>query len=143
MEDETFLYENIPEPESTHGASQLDGQRRCLVVDGMAVLHLVASTGKVKTLASLSSIFNSIIKEKMYAEVRLVFDPYCEKSSKMATREKRQNGVEATYYAVNKSTNLSNINMTQFPSHEKTKQEVSVFLAKEFIENHFRYCLCR
>ena len=110
--------------------------RKCLVIDGMAVLHLMTNTRNITNMSSLSTAFNARIGEKiqLYDEVRLVFDPYPEGSRKQTTREKRKKGAEATYYSVNESTNISGISMTQFLSHEKTKQEVTVFLAKQFIE---------
>ena len=110
--------------------------RKCLVIDGMAVLHLIKITGNITTMSALRTAFNARVEEKfqLYDEVRLVFDPYSEDSRKQATREKRKKGSETTYYSVNDSTNISGISMNQFLSHEKTKQEVSVFLAKQFIE---------
>ena len=58
----------------------------------MAVLHLIKNRDNVTTVSSLSRLFNSEIEEKMdsFDEVRLVFDPYREGSSKMATREKKE-----------------------------------------------------
>jgi len=112
--------------------------RKCLVIDGMAVLHLFSDRAKVNCIYELSSLFNSRIEDKMflYEEVRLVFDPYCEGSKKMATRERRKRGGDATYYAVNENTNLCNIPISHFLSHEKTKQEVAVYLANQFMEKY-------
>ena len=112
--------------------------KKCLVIDGMAILHLVSDKAKIQTVRDISTAFNAKIEKtmSMYDQIMLVFDPYCEGSRKTTTREKRNKGIDATYYAVNESTSLVNVTMMQYLAHEKTKQELGVFLAKNFIETY-------
>lgn len=105
--------------------SSFEPSHKCIIIDGMAVLHLIPDSTKMQTISDLSRMFNAKIEDKMdhYDEIRLVFDPYTDESRKQATRAKRQKGA-GTYYAVSASTNLAVIGMKQFLSHERTKQEL-------------------
>ena len=101
----------------------------------MAVLHLIPESTKMQTISDQSRMFGAKIEDKMnyYDEIHLAFDPCTDESRKQATRAKRQKGA-GTYYVVSASTNLAVIGMKQFLSHERTKQELSMYLADGFMQ---------
>lgn len=68
-----------------------------------------------------------------FEEVRLVFDRYIDDSLKERTRKKRTSGKEVRY-KVSDSTNIANITLKQLLSHIETKQQLTKYLAKYFIE---------
>ena len=115
--------------------SSFEPSHKCIIIDGMAVLHLIPNSTKMQTIFNLSRMFNAKIEDKMnhYDEIRLVFDPYTDESRKQATRAKRQKGA-GTYYAVSASTNLAVIGMKEFLGLERTKQELTTYLADRFMQ---------
>ena len=70
----------------------LPQQKRCLIIDGMAVLYLISDKEKVKTVVDLPMLFSSRTEFRMpnCDWIRMVFDQYCKASRKMTAREKRR-----------------------------------------------------
>ena len=66
-----------------------------------------------------------------FSEVILVFDTYKPDSLKEKTRERRRQGKAAVQYKIEDDTNIKHIPLTRFLSHEKTKADLSVYLAQE------------
>ena len=69
-----------------------------------------------------------------YDEIILVFDTYLENSLKNATRDKRRQGKAPIQYQVRDDTNIKHIPMSRFLSHEKTKADLTSFLAAKILE---------
>ena len=104
------------------------------IVDGMAQLHAVHKPASLKTCHDFGQFFSQFIDQKYngYTEVHLIFDHYKEGSLKTAIRDHRQI-TGRTQYKILPTTNISNTTMRKLLSHEKTKDELTAFLAEYFI----------
>ena len=69
-----------------------------------------------------------------YDEFVLVFDTYGADSLKSATREKRRDGKAHVQYQVRDDTNIKHIPMSRFLSHDKTKADLTGYLASKTLE---------
>ena len=65
-----------------------------------------------------------------FKEVILVFDTYRTESLKQKTRQKRQHDKDPIHYKIADDTNINHIPMARFLSHEKTKADLTDYLAK-------------
>jgi len=63
-------------------------------------------------------------------EIILVFDTYKSDSLKQKTREKRRQGKDPVQYQIADNTSIKHIPMGRFLSHEKTKADLTVYLAE-------------
>ena len=64
----------------------------------------------------------------------LVFDTYKPHSLKEKTRERRRQGNAPIQYQIADDTNIKHIPLTRFLSHEKTKADLTDYLAKATLE---------
>ena len=64
----------------------------------------------------------------------LVFDTYRDDSLKSATRDKRRQGRAPNQYQVRDDTNIKHIPMNRFLSRDKTKDELTNYLAAMILE---------
>lgn len=105
------------------------------VVDGMAELHCMGKPVHLSTCQDFSAYFCHWMEDKFksYDEVHLVFDSYITGSLKTATREFRQQKSEPVQYKITPSTVISKVTMTQLLAHDKTKDDLTDFLAQEFV----------
>lgn len=69
-----------------------------------------------------------------YDEIILVFDTYRDDSLKTATRDKRRQGRAPIQYQVRDNTNIKHIPMRRFLSHDKTKADLTNYLAAKTLE---------
>ena len=70
-----------------------------------------------------------------YDEIILVFDTYRDDSLKSATRDKRRQGRAPIQYQVRDDTNIKHIPMSRFLSHDKTKADLTNYLAAKTQKN--------
>ena len=64
----------------------------------------------------------------------LVFDTYKADCLKCTTREKRRQGKDPIQYQIRDDTNIKNIPMSRFLSHEQTKADLTEYLASKTVE---------
>ena len=69
-----------------------------------------------------------------YDEIILVFDTYKADSLKSTTREKRRQGKEPVQYQIRDNTNIKHVPMNRFLSHDKTKSDLTKYLAEKTLE---------
>lgn len=118
----------------TSTESVLLPQKKVTVMDGMAIVQAMGKPPWIKTCAQWAAHFISILdsKGKQYDEIHLVFDRYDLTSSlKEATRERRQGGKPNTAYHVEDSTPVGKVTAKEFLSSIRTKDELTVYLAKK------------
>jgi hypothetical protein len=89
-----------------------------------------------KTVKDLAEWFNDRLMTltRGYDEIIVVFDTYRPDSLKSTTREKRRQGKDPVQYEVKDDTNIKHIPMTRFLSHERTKADLTEYLATKIIE---------
>ena len=68
-----------------------------------------------------------------FSEVILVFDTYKPDSLKNKTRERRRQRKAPIQYKFADDTNIKHIPLTRFLSHEKTKADLTGYLAKAIL----------
>ena len=83
------------------------------------------------TVKYLSECFNDRLMSltRDYEEIILVFDRYRNDYMKHATRDKRRQGRAAMQYQVRDDTNIKHITMSRFLSYDKTKGDLTNYLA--------------
>ena len=102
------------------------------IVDGMVLVQKMTKNKK-GTFKDLAQGFIGKLTNMTagLSEVILVFDTYKPDSLKEKTRERRRQGKAAVQYKIEDDTNIKHIPLTRFLSHEKTKADLSVYLAQE------------
>ena len=115
---------------------QTSASEKVAIVDGMAQLHCITKPISVKTCHDFALYFSNFMDEKYRTctEVHLIFDSYKSGSLKTAIRDHRQRTTGRTQYKILPATNISNTPLRQL-SHEKTKDELTRFLADYFIKH--------
>lgn len=111
--------------------------RKIALVDGMVLLQQMAKTAvTIVTVQDLSQCFNDRLMclTRDYDEIILVFDTYRDDSLKSATRAKRRQGHAPIQYQITDGTNIKHIPMSRFLSHDKTKADLTKYLAAKIIE---------
>ena len=107
------------------------------LVDGMVLLQKMAKKpAKIVTVKDLGECFNDRIMslKRDYHEIILVFDTYRDDSLKSATRDKRRQGRAPIQYHVRDDTNIKHIPISRLLSHEKTKADLTNYLAAKTLE---------
>lgn len=117
-------------------ASSTFASEKVAIVDGMAQLHAITKPASVKTCHDFGLFFSNFIgdKYKTYTEVHLVFDSYKDGSLKTAIRDHRHRTTGRTQYKILPATNINNTSLRKLLSHEKTKDELTKFLADYVIK---------
>ena len=102
------------------------------------VQKMAKSPGTISTVKELSQHLNDrlLVLTADFDEVILVFDTYKADSLKQKTRVKRQQGKDPVQYQVSDGTNIKHTPMGRFLSHEKTKADLTEYLARTVIENN-------
>lgn len=111
--------------------------RKIALVDGMVLLQkMAAKPATIVTVKHLSECFNDRLMSltRDYDEIILVFDTYRDDSLKNATRDKRRQGRAPIQYQVRDDTNIKHIPMSKFLSHDKTKADLTDYLAAKTLE---------
>ena len=132
--------ENVPEdPQPEYGMdTRLDAlSRKIALVDGMVLLQKMAKKpATILTVEDLSYCFNDKLMSLTvdYDEIILVFDTYREDSLKSATRDKRRQGKAPIQYQVRDDTSIKHIPMSRFLSHDKTKNDLTNYLAAKTLQ---------
>ena len=111
--------------------------RKIIILDGMAIVQKLKKTKDTKTCRDLGEVFIKRVKleSRQYDEVYLIFDRYIEGSLKERTRHKRTGG-KSIQYKVTDNTRINNIPLKKLLSHNETKQELTVCLARLLV-NYF------
>ena len=110
---------------------------RVSIVDAMAEVQSFVKPKWVRNCSNLADHFISLIFEKYKdnEELRLIFDRYDLPSSlKEGTRIKRQGGQQPVYYRINTSIHIAKVPMKKLLLHNKTKMELTEFLAQKIIQ---------
>jgi hypothetical protein len=103
------------------------------IVDGMVLVHKISKQPRtITTVKCLGQHFNDslVTLTAGFDEVILVFDTYKADSLEQKTREKRRQGKAPIQYQVADDTNIKHIPIGRFLSHEKTKAELTKYLAE-------------
>ena len=111
--------------------------RKIALVDGMVLLQKMAKKPTtIVTIKDLSECFNDRLMSltRDYDEIILVFDTYRDDSLKSTTRDKRRQGRAPIQYQVTDDTNIKHIPMSRFLSHDKTKADLTNYLAAKTLE---------
>ena len=110
--------------------------RKIALVDGMELVQrLSKKPATVVTVKDLSGCFNDRLMSltRDHDEIILVFDTYRTDSLKSATRDKRRQG-KAIQYQVRDDTNIKQIPLSRFLSHDQTKADLTDYLAAKILE---------
>ena len=111
--------------------------RKIALVDGMVLVQkLTKKPATIVTVKDLSASFNDRLMSltQDFDEIILVFDTYRPDSLKSAVREKRRDGRAPVQYQVRDDTNINHIPMSRFLSHDKTKADLTVYLAAKTLD---------
>ena len=103
------------------------------LIDGMAALQTF-EIDKAQNCCELARNFVSHLKRKctQYDEIFIIFDRYdLENSLKEATRKSRLCGQTPTYYKITDATPTRKMKMKNLLSHDKSKDELTVYLSKK------------
>ena len=130
--------EHPPSDTPTHsGLPSTTSRKKIAIVDGMAEVQSLVKPPGIATCDELAEHFVNRLFNKYNGsdEIRLVFDRYdLPMSLKTATRVQRQGTNEPVYYHITDSTHIAKVNMKRLLSHTKTKQELTVYLARKCFE---------
>ena len=108
------------------------------IVDGMAEVQSLDKPEWIKNCRDLAEHFTNhlLVKYNDLQELHIIFDRYDVPSSlKSATRVKRQGGHAPIYYRITDSTHIAKVPMKKLLAHSKTKGELTMFLAKNVMDN--------
>ena len=122
---------------STEPMDTNNDKRKIAVVDGMVLVQKMTTKAvTIVTVKDLSVNFNEILMSltRNYDEIILVFDTYIVDSLKCNTRERRRIGNDPVQYQVNDETRIQHITMKRFLSHERTKADLTEYLAEKTLE---------
>ena len=106
------------------------------IVDGMVEVQSLSKPNTVKTCADLAQHFTDIVFNKHLDcdELHLVFDRYdVPLSLKVATRVRRQGLEQPVSYRISESIHIAKVPMRHLLSHNKTKMELTKYLASKSI----------
>ena len=107
--------------------------QKIAIVDGMVLVQKMAvKKGTLNTVKDLAESFNNKLTSltEKFSEIILVFDTYRPNSLKEKTRERRRQGKAPIQYKIADDTIIKHIPFTRFLSHEKTKADLTDYLAK-------------
>ena len=100
----------------------------------MAIVNSISIENSkfIKTCEDFANVFtNQIIDESQrFSEIRVIFDLYLDISLKAKTRNDRTNSTQIQY-KVDDSTIIKHLKTSEFFSHIKTKQDMTVYLSKK------------
>lgn len=108
------------------------------IVDGMVLVQkMTKKKGTFSTVRDLALSFIDRLTSLTagFSEVILVFDTYKSDSLKEKTRERRRQGKAPIQYRIADDTNIKHIPLTRFLSHEKTKADLTNYLAKATLDD--------
>ena len=99
----------------------------------MAELQVLHKFPNVKTCYDLAIEFNKKIEHYLfkYYKTHLVLDTYLDNSLKNFLRRNRAGKAIHVQYKITDSTNIERLTMRSFPSHSKTKDELTAYLANK------------
>ncbi|SMN02506.1 hypothetical protein SPONN_1209 [uncultured Candidatus Thioglobus sp.] len=108
------------------------------IVDGMVLVQkMTKKKGTFSTVKDLALTFIDMLTSLTagFSEVILVFDTYKSDSLKEKTIERRRQGKAPIQYRIADDTNIKHIPLTRFLSHEKTKADLTNYLAKATLDD--------
>ena len=124
-------------PEDGMNTTQDVPSRKITLVDGMVLLQqMTKKPATIVTVKDLSECLNNRLMSftRDYDEIIFVFDTYRDYSLKSATRDKRRQGRAPIQYQVRDDTNIKHIPMNRFLSQDKTKADLTNYLAAKILE---------
>src|SRR6218665_3392631 len=124
-------------PEDGMDTTQDVPSRKIALVDGMVLLQqMTKKPATIVTVKDLSECFNNRVLSltRDWVEILLVFDTYRDYSLKSATRDKKRQGRALIQYQVRDDTNIKHIPINRFLSHDKTKADLTNYLAAKILE---------
>ena len=125
------------QPEDGMETTPHASSRKIALVDGMVLLQkIVMKPATIMTVKDLSECFNDrlISFTRDCDEIILLFDTYREDSLKSSTRNKTRLGVATIKYQVRDDTNIKHTPMSRFLLHDKTKADLTNYLAAKILE---------
>ena len=125
------------DPNAVQSEQNREEHTRVSIVDAMAEVQSLVKPEWVRNWSNLADHFISLIFEKYKdnEELRLIFDRYDLPSSlKEGTRIKRQGGQQPVYYRITASTHIAKVPIKKLLLHNKTKMELTDFLAQKIIQ---------
>ncbi|CAH0384973.1 unnamed protein product [Bemisia tabaci] len=137
------ILESLAKDESnTEKSSQVpNGQlesesKKAAILDGMAFLHTYFKPTHIKTCEDLCIDISKkiLLKFGHYNEVHVVFDTYFSDSLKKDARENRSQGKDPVQYRISAEMKVGSISMARLLAHEKTKDEITAFLAEKILK---------
>ncbi len=120
------------QPEDGMDTTPYAPSRKIALVDGMVLLQkMVKKPATTVTVKHLSECFNERLMSltRDCDDIILVFDTYRDDSLKTVTRDKRRQGRTPIQYQVRDDTNIKHIPMNRFLSHDKTKANLTNYIA--------------
>ena len=112
-------------------------EKKVAIVDGMVLVQkLSKKSSNIVTVRDLSLAFYEKLMQLTYNynEIILVFDTYIQNSLKNKTRKDRLSGKDPVQYQIKDETNIKHILLGRFLSHEKTKSDLTEYLAAKTLE---------
>ena len=113
-------------------------QGKVSIVDGMAEFQSLDKPTWITTCSQLAEHYmNQLLRKCSESdEIHVVFDRYdVELSLKSATRVRRQGGQDPVYYWITDSTHIGKVPMKKLLSHNKTKMELTEYLARKALDH--------
>ena len=107
------------------------------IIDGMAELRSLNKPPEITSCSQLADYFTDQLFQKYdgSGEIHLLFDRYdVPLSVKSATRVRRQGDQDPLYYRITDSTHIGIVQMKRLMCHNKTKMELTEYLAKKALE---------
>lgn len=127
-----------PENSTTECRVAPSMQGKVSIVDGMAELQSLDKLTWITTCSQLAEHYINQLLQKCSEsdEIHVVFDRYdVEISLKSATRVRRQGGQDPVYYRITDSTHIGKVPMKKLLSHNKTKMELTEYLARKALDH--------
>ena len=98
----------------------------------------------MKTVQDVGTCFNERVMSltKDYNEIIVTFDTYKKESLKNNIREKRRHGKDPVQYHLADDTNIQHIPLSRFLSHDQTKSDLAMYLAKGTLQHNMHSSKC-
>lgn len=125
------------ESDGRENHSTQGGEMTVALVDAMAEVQALDKPEHIKTCSHLAEHFVNRIfgKYSNVEEVRVIFDRYdLPASLKNTTRERRQGRQQPASYHITDTTNIAKVPMKRLLSTNKTKMELTCYLAEKLME---------
>ena len=117
-----------------HTSSVPKERNSVIIFDGMAIVNSISieNSKDFKNCEDFANVFTNQITDKSqwFSEIRITFDLYLDISLKSKRRDDRTN-CSQIQYKVDDSTIIKHLKTSEFPSHIKTKQDLTMYLSQK------------